>query len=427
MPTNNFATATLASVVIVTVVLLTATATFATALQNLECDEIKRDDSYKSNVCTFTRLHIDEDTPIRIVPSQIKQFLGLWTKEVDYNLFIKIQIRNSVVKSLPRIIFQHYHNLQEFSMVKCGLRTWHPLTFVHAKYLYTLDLSGNDLKNIPQIAFFNANLLSNIDLSSNIIESVDPNAFINLQNLKTLRLDGNQLLTLNLNLFSTDKLRFFNVSGNELTKLHVTADTIAKLQHAVELTILATDNKIEDFHIQEEFPVSDLRLSRNNLSAMNTVINFKTLKSLDLNTNPLGNLPLTMFFNLGQLQYLNVRDTGLVSLNPTLFSRLTKLKHLEMSFNNFTSIDWNNFASMMNLEELVIFDFAFTVADVENLTIILPCLKSIWISKQNWECDAHENVENFFKSKGISVNEMEAKFGEVDFPRENICLNTLYL
>lgn len=417
-------TTALATLVIIVTTLLTTTIAHT---QNLECVEIKRDDSYDSNVCTFVNLQIDDSTEVRIVRTHVKPWYLIWKKDFELNQITKINIRDSKVNLIPRIIFQQYKNVQEVSVTKTGLRNWHPLTFVHAKYLHSLNLAGNEVKNLPQIAFFGANVLNTVDLSNNLISTVDPFAFINLQNLRRLRLDGNRLLTLDLRLFSTEKIQSLNVSGNALKKFHMTADTVATLTRPTELKILATNNKIDDFHIQADFPVSELKLGSNQLNAMNTVMNFNALAALDLNSNPLGNLPLTMFFNVGQLQYLNVRNTALVSINPTLFSRLTKLKHLDLSFNNFTTIDWNSFASLMNLEELVIFDYAFKVEDVEHLAVILPSLKSIWISKQDWECDDQEQVVEFFKKKEIAVNEVGTKFGGVEFPSGNLCLRTLYL
>lgn len=390
----------------------------------LECDETKADQ--KTSSCTLQHLQTDSDTQFRFKTPKVTWWWFI-KEDMDFEWYSELRVVNSKTKAIPRIFFRQYPNLQTLSMNGTGLEEWHPLTFMHARRLRTLTIPYNELQALPRFAFYGARVLETIDLEFNKLNTVDSHAFIDLQALRVIKLRGNQLKTLSLEFISNDKLRLLDVSENYLQKLQLTADANFETHLTTELKILAGFNEIADLHIQDTFPVTSLFLQHNQLTGMNTVINLKSLRFLNIESNPLGALPLTTFFTLGKLEYLNVNDALMTSLNSALFARLTKLKHLDISNNNFTTIDWNMLAACSELEELAVFEHQLSQADAEHLATIFPHLKRVWISGSAWDCEDFDKIAESLKDKGVQVNEGLGEYETVSYPRGVICVPTLFL
>lgn len=405
---------------------ITTTLASLSDTQTIECEEIKNDDSYDNEVCTILNLKGDENTEYEFVRNDIRVWWFI-KKDLDFKWFKTIRLKDSTVETIPRSFMTQYSKMEVLSMDKCGVKEWHPLTFTHAKNLRELLLSRNEVRELPRLAFYNANVLEIIDLQSNNIERVDKYAFINLEALKELKLAYNKISSLDLQIFSNAHLRFLDVSHNLMESLSVDVESIFKIKPKQRtLKILANNNKLEHLSIQNNLPVTEIHLQNNRLTFMTTLISLTDLQYLNLQSNPLKNLPLTTFFDLKNLQYLNIRDTQMNEINGALFSRLNKLKHLDLSNNNFTKIDLKTLAAMGNLEELVLFNNALTEADAESLSLIFPHLKSVWISSNAWDCDDFTKFENAVKKSGINVNSGEGKYGTT-YKGGALCVPTLFL
>lgn len=404
------------------------TKTFASLsnIQTIECYEIKADDSYDGNTCTISKLNADESTEYEFVRNDIRIWWFI-KKDLNFGWFKTIRVKDSTVKTIPRPFMTQYSKMEVLSMDKCGIEGWHPLTFTHAKNLRQLLLSRNGVFEIPRFAFYNANVLEVIDLQNNKIVRVDKYAFINLECLKELKLAYNKIISLDLQIFSNANIRFIDVSHNILKNLSVELESVFKTKSKKrDLKIFANDNEMEQLYIQDNFPVTEINLKNNQLTFMSTINLFNNLQYLNLESNPLKNLPLTTFFYLINLQYLNIRNTQMNEMNGALFSRLTKLKHLDLSNNNFTKIDLKMLAAMGELEELVLFNNALTEADAESLTLIFPHLKNVWISSNAWDCDDFSKFAKALNETGIKINTGEGKYGTI-YNGGALCVPTVFL
>uniref|UniRef100_A0A336KT89 CSON010903 protein n=1 Tax=Culicoides sonorensis TaxID=179676 RepID=A0A336KT89_CULSO len=396
-------------------------------IQRIECDEVKSDDSYDGSTCTITKINADEGTEFDFIRNDIRIWWFI-KKDLNFGWFKNIIIKDSTVKTIPRPFMTQYAKMEVLSMDNCGVVDWHPLTFTHAKNLRQLLLSRNQVSEIPRLAFFNANVLEVIDLQNNRISKIDKYAFINLETLKELKLAYNKLNVIDIQIFTNINLRYFDVSHNTLENLSIELESVFKQKNMKkhEFKFLANDNQLKQIYIQDDFPVTELHLQNNQLTFMSTIISLNHLKYLNLQTNPMKNLPLTTFFNLVNLQYLNVRDTQMDEMHGALFSRLTKLKHLDLSSNNFTKIDIGMLAAMSELEELVLFNNMLMTADAKSLTLIFPHLKNVWISSNAWDCDDFAEFSNALKETGIKINTGEGKYG-TKYKGGALCVPTVFL
>lgn len=404
----------------------TTLASLSNTKQRIECEEIKADDSYDNSVCTIAKLIADDSTEFDFVRNDIRIWWFI-TKNLNFDWFKKIQIRDSTVKSIPRPFMTQYSKMEVLLMDKCGVMDWHPLTFTHAKNLRQLLLSRNFITEVPRFAFYNANVLETIDLQHNKITRVDKYAFINLEALKEIKLAYNQIATIDLRIFSSVNVRFLDFSHNALKSLSIELESIFKTKSKKpELKIFANDNQIEQLFIQDDFPVTELNLKNNRLAFVAPLALFKELSYLNLESNPLTHIPINTFFNLGNLVYLNLRNTKLNEINGALFARLTKLKHLDLSNNNFTTIDLKMLAPMGDLEELVLFNNYLQEADAASVHDIFKHLKNIWITSNVWDCSDFAEFIKALEDTGIKVNTGEGKYGTTA-KGEQLCVQTVSL
>ncbi|XP_063706468.1 probable serine/threonine-protein kinase DDB_G0278509 [Culicoides brevitarsis] len=394
--------------------------------QRIECEEYKTDDSYDGSTCTLSKISADDATEFEFVRNNVKIWWFI-DKNLNFEWFKKIHVRNSTVKSIPRPFMTQYTKMEVLLMDHCGVEEWHPLTFTHAKNLRQLLLSRNLVSEVPRFAFYNANVLEVIDLQHNKITRVDRYAFINLEALKEIKLAYNRITTLDLRIFSNVHLRHVDVSHNALTSLSIEVESVFKTKSKkAELKVIANDNEITQLFIQDDFPVTELNLKRNNLTFVTPIALFKDLTYLNLEGNPLGGIPLNTFFNMGHLQYLNLRGTNLNAINGAIFSRLTKLKHLDLSSNNFTTINLHDLAAMGDLEELVLLENYLKEADAQTLHDIFKHLTHIWISSNVWDCDEFKKFVLKVQETGIQVNNGEGKYG-TSAKGMQLCITTLSL
>lgn len=406
--------------------LQTSATTSLSNTQTIECDEIKADDSYDGNTCTISKMTGDDATEYEFIRNDIRIWWFI-KKDLNFGWFKTIQVKDSTVKTIPRPFMTQYTKMETLSLDKCGVEDWHPLTFTHARNLRQLFLSRNSITELPRFAFYNANVLEIIDIQNNKITRVDKYAFINLECLKELKLAYNKIVTLDIKIFSNANLRFLDVSHNTLKNLSLELESVFNTKSKKpNLKIIANDNQLELLFVQNDFPVTELNLKNNQLTFVSNIISFNQLTYLNLESNPLKNLPLQTFFYLGNLQYLNIRDTQMNELNGALFSRLSKLKHLDLSNNNFTQIDLKMLAALGNLEELVLFNNALTEADAESFSFIFPHLKNIWISSKAWDCDDFEKFAKALNNTGIKINIGEGKYG-TSYTGTTLCVPTVFL
>ena len=166
-----------------------------------------------------------------------------------------------------------------------------------------LNLSHNQLTELPENIFNNLNQLQILWLSGNQLTQLPENIFNNLNQLQILWLNGNQLTQLPENIFQKlIQLQTLWLSGNKLTQL--------------------PENIFNNLNQLEE-----LSLSHNQLIQLPTNIfnNLNQLTELHLSNNKLTQLPENIFNNLNQLQILDLDDNELAELPDNIQQLLDRL------------------------------------------------------------------------------------------------------
>ncbi|KAF5272203.1 hypothetical protein FQA39_LY01285 [Lamprigera yunnana] len=125
------------------------------------------------------------------------------------------------LSEIPDNVFHFIVQLKTLNISNNNLRVLHPNSFYNLILLEELDISYNDLYKINPVTFQYFNNLINLQLGSNDFEYLDLEKWNNLSSLKILNISGN-------NLKSVDFLYHFSFASN-LTELYLNDNNLTQL------------------------------------------------------------------------------------------------------------------------------------------------------------------------------------------------------
>lgn len=337
----------------------------------------------------------DFDDHIEFVDSElaiISRFVVSMPENINTLLMVGVRLGE-----LQPMALKQFYNLHTLNLADNALTTIDEKTFSGLGNLRWLFLAHNRLNLISAAAFAPLSELEYLNISHNAIEDLDKRTFSNLKKLEAIYLDHNQLCALPRGLFERNRaLKFVDVSANQIKALHLTFhDALFMFNGAAnQLVTFRLDFKIAD----RENDVAILRLEDNRLRNLTNITNLRVSFELNLANNQIvyhqvGSLGALDLFNVGlrQLWSLNLSDTGfhfahhynLGHDNP--FAQMTELKELDISYNGLREVDFKSLR-IMELRSLHLTGNNLTELDVRNLKKLLPNLRGIEISDNNWNC-----------------------------------------
>ncbi|XP_036144288.1 protein artichoke-like isoform X2 [Monomorium pharaonis] len=190
------------------------------------------------------------------------------------------------------------------------------LSMVGLKNLHYLSVFNNNIKIIHSNAFQDNGKLLYLNLSSNYINYIYPDTFANLQYLKTLDLSINELENVP-QISKKIELNSLYINYNDITKLF----SHSFVQMPKLTTLLLGQNNIDEIEVNtfaDLFNLEELDLSKNMLRFLpkNWADSLMSIKYLDLSSNYFISLehlslsnasPLTeVYLTMNPLEYLNV-------------------------------------------------------------------------------------------------------------------------
>ncbi|XP_010545374.1 PREDICTED: plant intracellular Ras-group-related LRR protein 8 [Tarenaya hassleriana] len=200
----------------------------------------------------------------------------------------------------------------------------------------TLDLNGMSLVSLPTSSF-NLASISKLDLSNNNLQNIPESLVARMLNVMALDLHSNQLKTLPNSIGCLSKLKILNVSGNFLQYLPKTIEDCRSLE---ELNVNFNElTKLPDTIGFELMKLKKLSVNSNKLVLLpNSTSHMTSLRVLDARLNCLRSLPDDLE-NLVNLQVLNVSQNfqHLTAL-PYSVGLLISLVELDVSYNGITAL-----------------------------------------------------------------------------------------
>lgn len=208
--------------------------------------------------------------------------------------------------------------------------------------LKNLDLSSNHINHIAKDSFSGLVQLERLYLHANRIQSIHPEAFEGLEMLLELKLQGNQLTSLPTLHFP--RLLLLDLSSNNIPAL---GPSDLQTPHLEALKVAAVGlTSVDEDLIASLGNLHELDISMNQLTEVPHALKQDSLKGLiklSLAANPLGELKAEDFQKLTGLQELDLSGLNLQGFPQSFFQtfpRLTQLTAAENPFNCLCPLAW---------------------------------------------------------------------------------------
>ncbi|XP_053184154.1 vasorin-like [Scomber japonicus] len=265
-----------------------------------------------------------------------------------------IQRRASTVPRVPT-------NTQHLYIFQNGIDTLAQDDFRGLGELELLDLSQNELAEVPDGVFEMLSKLKNLDLSSNHITHISKESFSGLVQLERLYLHSNRIQSIHMEAFDgLEMLLELKLQGNQLTSLpslHFPSLLLLDLSHNKIPTLGPSDLQTPHLEalkvaslglisVDEDLIASlgnlhELDISMNHLTEVPQALKQDSLKGLiklSLAANSLGGLKKEDFQKLTGLQDLDLSGINLQGFPQGFFQTFPRLTHLTAAENPFNCL-----------------------------------------------------------------------------------------
>ncbi|XP_061196772.1 toll-like receptor 3 [Saccostrea echinata] len=350
-------------------------------LSNNKIQHLERNGFASLKYCNVRKLELARNNITRISNESFLPLSTLQSLRLGWNPLTDVELSNAlsslhnaplVSLSIPEI---HLNGHMPFSS----------LQILETLNVSTLDMSFNEINNVPILAFQALTQLRTLDISNCGIRYIHENAFSGLQNLNNLLLNnnyvqrvpqnlpknllylymtGNQIDVLKSNSFSNlGRLRRLHLGNNKILTLY--GGAFSGLRNLEELQLYG--NRINTLPKRLFAPftrLTKLELQQNNLKMIqNSTETFSTmtsLKNLNLADNGCSSLPLTLFSNVNKsLQKLEFKGNQLGKIllgdiDNKLFRGLKQLNFLDLSNNQIHDLPPRVFRDLKNLKTLLL-------------------------------------------------------------------------
>lgn len=232
--------------------------------------------------------------------------------------------------------------------------------------LETLDLSRNEIPQLPDNGFTSLRSLQKFHLQDNKLSSLADRAFVGLVSLQVLNASSNRLSALPPELFQSsrdikeihlqnnsisvlapglleglDQLLVLDLSANQLTSNWVNRDTFSGLVRLVVLNLAHNSISRIDSHVfQDLYSLQILSLEYNNIEliAEGSFSTLSNLHGLTLSHNKLTRIEAHHFSGLYVLNQLFLNNNRIMSIHPRAFENCTNLQDLGLSGNGLEAV-----------------------------------------------------------------------------------------
>ncbi|HMT02077.1 MAG TPA: leucine-rich repeat protein [Burkholderiales bacterium] len=200
-----------------------------------------------------------------------------------------------------------------------------------------LNLGFLFLTSLPDGVINKFNWIEELDLSVNQISNVPAHLFKNLKNLKSLELAQNQIINIEEGSFDDlIKLERLYLRNNALTNI---PQGINKLINLKDLSFSVNNiSSIGEHDLAGLYKLKHLNLSYNDINNIhpNAFYRLYNLTSLSLHENKLTELPTNIFNGLQSLEDLLLHHNKITTIHPGAFNNLRQLNVFSLNKNRIT-------------------------------------------------------------------------------------------
>ncbi|XP_043596368.1 lutropin-choriogonadotropic hormone receptor isoform X4 [Bombus pyrosoma] len=262
----------------------------------------------------------------------------------------KLDLTSNNITDIPARAFHRIFNLEVLLLRRNHLHTIADDAFTNLTSLRVLELDDNYLTKIPT-AIVKLSGLEDLSLSNNRIEKLEEHVFQRVTNLLSLDLRGNPIKEIHGNTFrNLRKLRKLILSN--LKELRI----FPNLNGTKSLEVLRLDRAqvtSVPTSLCEQCPkLKSLDMKSNFLTEMPDLRNCSELRVLDLASNVIPSLPDEPFKGLNMLHDLLLSNNKLQVIPSDAFVGLSRLQVLDLESNYIEYIHPDAFKETKHLEDL---------------------------------------------------------------------------
>uniref|UniRef100_A0A669BE44 Leucine-rich repeat-containing G-protein coupled receptor 4 n=1 Tax=Oreochromis niloticus TaxID=8128 RepID=A0A669BE44_ORENI len=269
-----------------------------------------------------------------------------------FTYYLDLSMNN--ITELPAYVFKNFPYLEELRLPGNDLSFIHPEAFSGLHQLKVLMLQNNQLKTVPNSALKNLHSLQSLRLDANHITTVPDDSFESLQQLRHLWLDDNNLMEVPVgSLRHQANLQALTLALNRI--LYIPDNAFANLTSLVVLHLHNNRiNEIGDNCFSGLANLETLDLNFNNLKVFPKAIQaLPKLKELGFHSNDIASIPEGAFHNNPLLKTIHLYDNPLSFVGASAFQNLSSLHSLMLRgasmMQDFPILTWTN-----NLESLTL-------------------------------------------------------------------------
>lgn len=243
-------------------------------------------------------------------------------KSVDLQSHSSLEYINLAINFISQVEVNSFDQLTQLKHLNMSHNSLNGLQFFtifsQLTSLEVLDVSYNQILEIPSLQLFKMNNLKNLNVSNNFIEQIPEKSFAGLFSLKQLSLQNNKIMSIDANAFNQlFDLELLDLSSNKLKELDPNLLTIPSIKLK---RLFLQNNQLETI-------------------ADNLFHNTRKIIQLDLSNNKLKSLPEFTFREMVNLRVLHLENNLIDTFSLRQLHQNRQLRVIFLHYNQLTHID----------------------------------------------------------------------------------------
>ncbi|XP_011550623.3 protein artichoke [Plutella xylostella] len=276
---------------------------------------------------------------------QILQFVNLWFLDISDNQLSEIPI--NAFESIPSLSHLNMSHNPHITMLPQTIFKSNPALLV-------IDLSYTGMKAIPVNLFSKNPNLEQIYFTNNAIQEISEGTFKNLKNLTHLDLSYNNIVNIRTPAFvNVMSIQYLSLKGNQLNAFKGEFFNTGTSLEVIDLS----DNQLSylfpsSFKIHPRLREIILTDNKFNFFPSELISTLQFLELVDLSGNALKNVDELDFARLPKLRTVLLARNELETISEMAFHNSTQIQYLDLSDNRIDRLGDRLFEGLIRLELL---------------------------------------------------------------------------
>ncbi|XP_049870618.1 chaoptin [Pectinophora gossypiella] len=283
------------------------------------------------------------------------RILGFTGEQLKFVNLWFLDLSDNQLSEVPPNAFESIPSLSHLNMSRSGhMSTLPQNVFQHSQALLTVDLSNMGLKVLPVNLFSRTSNLEQIYLSNNFLQEISENSFKNLKNLTYLDLSYNNIVNIRTPAFvNVMSIRYLSLKGNQLNAFKGEFFNTGTSLEVIDLS----DNQLSylfpsSFKIHPRLREIILADNKFNFFPSELISTLQYLELVDLSGNALKNVDELDFARLPKLRTILLSRNELETISEMAFHNSTQIQYLDLSNNKIDRLGDRLFEGLIRLEML---------------------------------------------------------------------------